>query len=109
MLEGKGMILVTAGSGHQGQLLIPKLAAAGLRVRTTTSSPSRRDALHRLGAAEVVGGDIRDPAIYAQAGEGVDTLYHIGPAGLKGERELGFAMIEAARRAGVRHVVLSSV
>lgn len=103
------MILVTAGSGHQGQLLIPKLAAAGLKVRTTTSSHARKAALERLGASEVVVGDIRDPQVYAKAVEGVDTLYHIGPAGLKGEKELGFTMIEAARRAGVRHVVLSSV
>jgi len=103
------MILVTAGSGHQGRLLIPKLAAAGHRVRTTTSSASRVDDLRTLGAEEVVVGDIRDPAVYAKAVEGIDTLYHIGPAGLKGERELGFTMIDAAKLAGVRHVVLSSV
>lgn len=103
------MIFVTAGSGHQGQLLIPKLAAAGLNVRTTTSNPDRKAALERLGACEVVVGDIRDPRVYASAVDGVDTLYHIGPAGLKGEKELGLTMIEAAKRAGVRHVVLSSV
>src|SRR5690606_10006861 len=95
------MILVTAGSGHQGQMLIPKLAAAGFKVRTTTSSPANKAGLEHLGASEVVVGDIRDPEVYNRAAQGVETIYHIGPAGLKGEAELGLTMIEAAKRHGV--------
>jgi NAD(P)H dehydrogenase (quinone) len=103
------MILVTAGSGHQGRLLIPKLAAAGFRIRTTTSSPARRKELEALGAHEVVVGDMRDADVYNKAVDGVRAIYHIGPAGLKGEKELGFTMVEAAARSRVEHVVLSSV
>ena len=39
----------------------------------------------------------------------VDKIYYVGPALHRDEREMGFALIDAARAAGVRHFVLSSV
>jgi uncharacterized protein YbjT (DUF2867 family) len=103
------MILVTAAYGHQGKLLVPKLAAAGFKVRAACASPGRKEALKALGAAEVIVGDLRDPTHYRKAVDGVDSVYHINPAGLEGETQLGLTMIEACRDAGVRHVVMSSV
>lgn len=103
------MILVTAAYGHQGKLLVPRLAAAGFKVRASCTSVERTDALKKLGAHEVIVGDLRDPAHYRKAVEGADAVYHIGPAGVDGETELGLTMIEACKQAGVRHVVLSSV
>jgi uncharacterized protein YbjT (DUF2867 family) len=103
------MILVTAAYGHQGQLLVPKLAAAGFKVRAARASPGREQELLKLGAHEVFVGDLSDPETYLRAMDGVDSVYHIGPGAVQREREMGFAMIEAARVLGVRHVVFSSV
>lgn len=102
------MILVTAAYGNQGQRLIPLLARAGKKVRALRASGDL-DALRRLGATEAVCGDSSDPDTLAQAMEGVDTVYHVGPALHPHEREMGLAVIEAAERTGVNHVVFSSV
>lgn len=103
------MILVSAAHGHQGRQLIPKLAAAGFRVRAARLSPGRDDEILKLGAAEVFVGDLSDPATYLRAADGVDAVYHVGPGAVAREREMGFAMVDAARTLGVRHVVYSSV
>lgn len=103
------MILVTAAFGHQGKLLIPKLAAAGFRIRAARGTKGREDELLKLGATDVFVGDISDPDVYAQALDGCQALYHISPGAHPREKEMGFAMIEAAKRTGVRHVVLNSV
>lgn len=103
------MILVTAGHGHQGRLLIPKLKATGLKVRATRITPGKEDELYALGADEVIVGDLADVDVYAHALEGVSTVYHVGPGLVSGEKEMGFALIEAALRCKTRHVVMSSV
>jgi uncharacterized protein YbjT (DUF2867 family) len=102
-------ILVTAAAGHQGKLLIPKLSAAGHRVRAARKSPGKEAELEALGAEEVVVGDLADVETYCQALDGCDAVYHIGPGGIAREKDSGLAMIEAASRCGTRHVVLSSV
>lgn len=102
-------ILVTAAGGNQGKLLVPKLAAAGHDVRAVRQTPGGEAELEALGAREVVVGDLYDVDTYTHALSGCDAVYHIGPSGSDREYEGGFAMIEAARRSGVRHVVMSSV
>lgn len=103
------MILVTAAFGHQGKLLLPKLAAAGFKIRAARGTPGRDEELLALGATEVFVGDISDPKVYAKALEGCSTVYHICPGAHPREFELGVAMIEAAKETGVQHVVFSSV
>ena len=104
------MILITAAAGHQGTRLIPRLAAAGAPVRGLRATPGGEDELLALGATEALIGDVRDPAVLARAMDGVDAVYHVCPGGAHlWEREMGFAVIDAAIAAGVRHVVYSSV
>jgi uncharacterized protein YbjT (DUF2867 family) len=62
-----------------------------------------------MGVTDIVVGDIAAPDTLARAMHGVEKVYHIGPALHPQEREMGFAAIDAARAAGVRHFVLSSV
>jgi len=102
-------ILLTAAGGNQGKLLLPKLAAAGHDVRAVRHRPGGEAELKALGAREVIVGDLYDLDAYTRALKGCDAVYHIGPAGSDREYEGGFAMIEAALRSGVRHVVMSSV
>ena len=56
------MILVTAGFGNQGKLLVPKLLAAGQQVRACVQSKSSAESLRALGVQDVVVGDISEPA-----------------------------------------------
>ncbi|EHJ59318.1 hypothetical protein NSU_3650 [Novosphingobium pentaromativorans US6-1] len=72
-------------------------------------SADKDDELLALGAQEVFVGDLTDVDTYTRALEGCDAVYHVGPSGIAREKEYGFAMIEAAKRNGTRHVVMSSV
>ena len=103
------MILVTAAFGHQGKLLLPKLAAAGFKIRAARGTAGREEELKKLGATEVFVGDISDPEVYARALDGCTAVYHISPGAHPKEREIGFAMVKAAKMVGVQHVVFSSV
>lgn len=103
------MLLVAAANGNQGRLLVPKLLARGLPVRACVRSQASGERLHALGVADVVVGDIADPAVLARAMEGVRTVYHVGPVLHPRERAIGMAAVDAARAAGVGHFVFSSV
>ncbi len=103
------MILVTAANGNQGKLLVPRLLAAGHRVRASVQSEASADVLRGAGVADVVVGDLADPGVLARAVRGVERVYHVGPTLSPSERAIGFAIIDAARAEGVRHFVMSSV
>ena len=102
-------VLVTAANGNQGKLLIPKLLAAGVDVRACVRSDASAASLRVAGVTDIVVGDIGDPAVLGRAMNGVEKIYYVGPALHPQERETGFAVIDAARAAGVQHFVFSSV
>ena len=103
------MILVTSANGNQGKRLIPKLLAAGHQVCACVRSETSAEALRALGVQQVLAGDLADPAFVVRAMHGVASVYHIGPTLHPAERSIGFAMVDAARAAGVGHFVFSSV
>lgn len=103
------MILVTAANGNQGKFLIPRLLAAGQALRACVRSEGSAKSLRSAGVAEVVVGDIAEPGIMAHAMRGVEKVYYVGPTLHPREREMGFSAIDAAREAGVKHFVFSSV
>lgn len=103
------MILVTAANGNQCRPLIPKLIAAGQKVRALKKTGHGQAELLDLGVSDVVVGDMTDPRIAAKALDGVSAVYHVGPAAHPQERELGLGMIDAAQEAGIEHFVYSSV
>ena len=103
------MILVTAANGNQGRWLVPRLLAAGAQLRACVRSEASAGALRGSGVSDIIVGDITEPEVLARAMEGAQTVYHVGPTLNPKERELGFAAVDAARAAGVRHFVFSSV
>ena len=103
------MILVTAAFGNQGRLLVPKLLEAGQPVRACVRSEASAEALHAIGVDDIVVGDISEPATMTRAVRGVDKIYHVGPTVHPRERDMGFAIVDAARAEGVQHFVFSSV
>ncbi len=61
------------------------------------------------GAAEVAVGDLRDRASLDAALKGVDRVFYIAPAFQPDEAALGKGVVAAAKQAGVRRFVFSSV
>jgi uncharacterized protein YbjT (DUF2867 family) len=101
--------LVTAAHGNQGKLLIPRLLAAGVDLRACVRSEESARSLRAAGVTDIVAGDLSDPDVLAQAMNGVEKVYYVGPALHPREREMGIAAVDAARAAGVQHFVFSSV
>lgn len=103
------MILVTSANGNQGKRLVPKLLAAGHEIRACVQTHASVNLLERQGVTEAIAGDLADPTFIGQAMQGVTRVYHISPTLHPAERAIGIQMVDAARRVGVGHFVLSSV
>ncbi|MFB7668962.1 SDR family oxidoreductase [Kitasatospora sp. NPDC056138] len=96
------MILITGATGNVGSELVAQLAAAGVAVRAMTRSPEKTDF---PAGVEVVFGDFDKPETLPAALDGIDHVFVVPPGyGSEGpvqERTL----VEAARNAGVKHLV----
>lgn len=106
-------VLVTGATGQQGGAVARALLAEGFDVRALTRHPDGTVA-RRLAAqgAEVVAGDLDVPATIQAAAGGVDAMFLMGnfyEAGEAGEIRQGIAAAEAAKAAGVGHLIYSSV
>jgi Predicted nucleoside-diphosphate-sugar epimerases len=110
-------ILVLGATGRQGGAAAAQLLADGWRVRALTRDPSSRAAraLAQAGA-EVAAGDMVDRASLDAAMRGVHGVFSVQPpdwnpsdASAAEELRLGKNAVDAARDAGVRHFVYSSV
>jgi uncharacterized protein YbjT (DUF2867 family) len=98
------MILVTGATGLNGRELLHRLSARGVPVRALVRSPARAEGLAALPRVEIVEGDMARPDALAEALRGVDRAMLISssePAML----DIQSSFIEAARKAGVKHVV----
>jgi dihydroflavonol-4-reductase len=69
-------VLVTGAAGFTGLALARSLAARGYPVRALVRNRSQAQNLADAGA-EVIEGDIRDPAIVPEAMAGIHTVYHL--------------------------------
>lgn len=110
---GTDRILVTGATGQQGGATARELLAAGHKVRAMTRNPASAAAraLAALGA-EIVAGDLNDPASLesALAGAwGVFAVQNTWEAGVEQEEVQGKRIAAAARQAGVQHFVYASV
>ncbi len=71
-----GKALVTGGTGFVGSAVLRKLIGRGQEVKALARPGSNRANLHNL-PVEVVEGDLKDPATWPKAFEGVSDLYHV--------------------------------
>jgi UDP-glucose 4-epimerase len=115
-------VLVTGGAGFIGSHAVETLVAAGETVRVLDDfSTGRRAHLAACeDAIEIVTGDVRDRHLLAQAVQGCDRVLHLAaiasvtrsfldPATTAAVNVDGTAnLLAAARRAGVRNLVLAS-
>jgi uncharacterized protein YbjT (DUF2867 family) len=102
------MILVTGATGHVGSALAAQLAASHEPVRAMTRRP---DAATFPPGVAVVYGDCEDPASLDVAFRGADRAFLMSgqATGTAEHPTHDLALVEAARRAGVRQVVKLSV
>ncbi len=113
MTTHRSTILGTGATGTQGGATARELLSAGFSIRFLTRNPESgtAQALAKLGA-EPVQGDMGDPASLAPAMQGAHGVFSVqrpDADGSDSERRHGFALIDAARAAGVRHFVHTSV
>jgi len=110
----EGAILVLGGTGRQGGAVARELLRRGHDVRALVRDPHKERAreLERAGAV-LVRGDLDDEESLLAAMQGVHGVFSVqtflGPGGVAAEERQGKAVADAAVRAGVRHLVYSSV
>jgi uncharacterized protein YbjT (DUF2867 family) len=101
--------LMVGATGRHAHWVLRELSRRGVSVRALVHDQRRADVARQNGAAEVAFGDLTEPASLRDAAAGMDGIFHIGPAHAAGEADMGVAMVDAARSAGVRKFVFSGV
>jgi uncharacterized protein YbjT (DUF2867 family) len=96
-------ILVTGGTGTLGSLVVPRLRDAGRTVRVL--SRSSREAEDGI---DFVTGDLATGEGIEAAVEGAEVILHLAGSS-KGDEDKARHLVEAASRAGTRHLVYISV
>jgi uncharacterized protein YbjT (DUF2867 family) len=106
-------ILVTGATGRQGGTAARHLLSQGFNVKAFTRNPDKAQAhlLARKGA-EIATGNMDDRASLDKALKGVDGVFAVQnfwEHGAEGEIREGKLLIDAAKAAGIRHFIYSSV
>ncbi|HSW20290.1 MAG TPA: NmrA family NAD(P)-binding protein [Ramlibacter sp.] len=113
MTDSSSTVLVKGATGAQGGATARRLLAAGRRVRFLTRDPHSAAARALAAAgAQAAQGNLGDAASIAAALQGVEAVFSVQMPDLSGndyERRHGFALVQAARAAGVIRFVHTSV
>ena len=112
-MADKLSVLVSGATGQQGGVLARMLLKKGHSVRAFVRRPASPEAreLEHLGA-ELAEGDFEEPSTIEDAAKGMDAVFLVATpfeAGTEVETRHGIAAADAARAAGVSHLVYSSV
>jgi len=109
------IIAVTGATGQQGRAVAKKLLEDGWKIRALTRDPNKPAAqeLKSLGV-EILPGDMDNRAELDVAFEGAYGVFSVQNfwlpnVGFEGEVRQGTAVADAAKTAGVQHLVYSSV
>jgi uncharacterized protein YbjT (DUF2867 family) len=112
-MTSKRNILVTGATGQQGGAVARALLSRGHHVKALTRKPDSEPARQLASAgADIVAGDLADVASIVKAAKDVDTMFLMGnsyEAGLEEETRQGIIAADAAKAAGVGHLIYSSV
>src|SRR5919107_2524851 len=112
-MADKLSVLVSGATGQQGGALARMLLKKGHSVRAFVRRPASPEAreLERLGA-ELAEGNFEEPSTIEDAAKGMDAVFVVATpfeAGMEAETRHGIAAADAAKTAGVGHLVYSSV
>jgi uncharacterized protein YbjT (DUF2867 family) len=106
--KNKKLIAVIGATGQQGGGVVRALQASGqFKVRALTRNPGK----HRELAEEAVEADLDRPETLKTAFEGAHGVFLVTTSSLEGtdERKQGTAAVQAARDAGVKHFIWSTL
>lgn len=98
-------LAVTGSTGGLGGMVARSLAASGIRQRLVVRDPARAPVLE---GAEAVAADYADTDAAVRALDGVQTLFMVSATETDHRVDDHAAFIEAAAKAGVRHIVYTS-
>jgi len=103
-------VLVVGAAGRYGGLVVGELVARGASVRGFVRSAEQAGMVKARGAQEIAIGDLRDADSVKTALQDIDAVYYIAPV-LPGDEAptIGRALVAAAKQAGVKRFVFSSV
>lgn len=101
-------IVVIGALGNVGAEVVKSLQASHIPLRATDLFPER---VHlRLGAdTEAVRFDFSDPSTYEAAFQGANAMFLMRPPQISDVKKYMFPALDAAKAAGVRHVVFLSL
>lgn len=103
------MILVTGAAGKTGRAVVRALVEQGTAVRALVRRPQQRELLLKIGAFQVVIGDLADRSTIKQAVDGIEAIYHICPNVDPLEITYANLLMREARAARVRRFGYHSV
>jgi len=115
MAATRGLVLVTGATGQQGGAVTRHLVRGGWKVRALVRNPESEKAKAVAEAGvELARGDLYDRGSVDAALKGVDGAfsvqnYWLPDVGFDGEIRQGKLLVDAAKAAGVKHFVYSSV
>ena len=113
MSNAEKLVLITGATGRQGGAVLRHMLAGGWKLRALTRNPESAAAreLARRGV-QVVAGDLEDSASVESAARGAYGVYSVQDfwsVGARREVLQGKNAADAAKKAGVEHLVYSSV
>jgi uncharacterized protein YbjT (DUF2867 family) len=113
MANADSVVIVTGATGRQGGSVVRHMLTKGWKLRALTRNPESYAAklLARQGV-ELVQGDLEDATSIVRAAAGVYGIYSVQDfwaVGAKREVLQGKNVADAAKKAGVKHFVYSSV
>jgi uncharacterized protein YbjT (DUF2867 family) len=112
-MSTKRSALVTGATGQQGGAVARALLSRGHRVKALTRKADSDAARQLMSAgADLVTGDLGDAASVLKTASGVDEMFLMGDSyerGTEEETRQGMIAAEAAKAAGVGHLIYSSV
>ncbi len=107
------IVLVAGATGKQGGSVVRALSKAGYGLKALTRNPSSNAAMKlRSSGIELVVGDMLHEESLANALKGIDIVFTMTTSFQsthENEVAQGFNMVEAAKGAGVKHFVFTSV
>jgi uncharacterized protein YbjT (DUF2867 family) len=101
-------VLMIGATGRFAGLVVPELKKKGVVVRALVQDANKAAIAKTKGADETVLGNLEDQESLLKATKGMDGVFHIIPA-FQDEIKMGLAMVKAAKTAGVKKFVFSSV
>ena len=113
MMNADRTVLITGATGRQGGAVVRHMLQKGWKLRALTRDPGSHAAraLTQKGV-EVVRGDLEDPSSVVGVAAGAYGIYSVQDfwaVGARREVQQGKNVAEAAKKAGVKHFVYSSV